>query len=127
MQNFHEKRTLPRLLCDESFSPVTLRFGSQCIIVNGINFNYLGLGLFGPDRLPAEQHCQLDFSYCNAESIALFSALPAIVVFSSHTEVGCQIGIHFDEQKISPEDTRQLRQLHQLLEARQAESRYNFD
>lgn len=122
----HERRLLPRLLCNQYFSRVVLTFPHTMLEADAINFNYLGIGLFGAERLPADSTCNVNFHYVDNLHSMEFKNISSIVIYKNETEVGCQAGLRFDYDALDAMQKAQLQKLHDIVQALQLNGRYGL-
>ncbi|MEC8427339.1 MAG: hypothetical protein VXZ35_02855 [Pseudomonadota bacterium] len=115
--NYSEQRSLPRHLCNDQFSSSTLEIDDVTYQLQSINFHHQGIGLFGPERLPAAGNCAISFSYQDEDSALQIEQLPCILIYSNETEVGNQYGIRFNLNHIDQETLSKLLDIEKRLES----------
>lgn len=122
----HEKRAAVRLLCDKLFSEVCLIIGDESFNFDAIDYNYLGIALFGLDRIPDAQQCLLTFSYGRPGSEVCITCLPADIIHNREMDSGNSLGLQFCCKRIDDEVSEQLFCIHEILSDKQLTNRYGF-
>ncbi len=95
-QDYKDKRSLPRLLCDEYFSDCSIEVDGSTHKVTSVNFHHRGMALFTSDRLPEFKHALLSFEYTSPDLKIAIQRLEFTVTHALDMDVGSQYGIAFN-------------------------------
>lgn len=100
-QDFKDKRSLPRLLCDEYFSDCSVSINGVTHTVSSINFHHRGMALFSANRLPDFKQATLSFDYKSPDVQISIQNLEFTLTHAVDMDVGSQYGLAFNYDTVA--------------------------
>lgn len=95
-----DKRSLPRLLCDEYFSDCRVEIQGEVYKVTSVNFHHRGMALFCANRLPQFKQALLSFEYNSPDLQVTIRNLEFNLTHALDMDVGSQYGVAFNQDSL---------------------------
>ncbi|PIP81373.1 MAG: hypothetical protein COW84_00175 [Gammaproteobacteria bacterium CG22_combo_CG10-13_8_21_14_all_40_8] len=128
IDEFSEKRAIPRLLCDSHFSDTLITTDSLQYCLISINYHRQGMAVFTPKRMPEIEKGKVSFEYKISDKKWSIENLPFSFKHKHETENGSQYGIEFKLDRKTKEGVLEdLKAIEEALEKSQnPEDRYGI-